>query len=268
VVTPIVVCGAAGRMGRTLVQLIAAHPEARLAAAVEQPGHASIGTDAGVLAGIGELGVAVSDDYTGVATPDTVTLDFTLAAAALEHLRVAARAKAAIVIGTTGFDDAQGKEIAALAPQTRCVIAPNMSVGVNVLLTLVSAAAKALGDDFDPEIVEVHHRLKVDSPSGTALALGRAVADALGRDLAADARYGREGIVGKRTGREIGIMALRGGDVVGDHTVLFAGAGERIELTHRAQSRECLARGALRAALWVAGKPAGRYDMMDVLGLR
>jgi 4-hydroxy-tetrahydrodipicolinate reductase len=266
--TSMIVCGAAGRMGRTLVELIAAHPQARLHAAVEQAGHEALGRDAGEMAGVGKLGVPLTDDYARAATNDTVTLDFTMAAAALDHLRVAVRAKAAIVIGTTGFDDAQQRSIAELAPQTRCVIAPNMSVGVNVLLTLVTAAARALGDEFDPEIVEVHHRLKVDAPSGTALALGRAVADALGRELSADARYGREGIVGKRGPREIGIMALRGGDVVGDHTVLFAGAGERIELTHRAQSRDCLARGALRAALWVADKTPGRYDMMDVLGLR
>jgi 4-hydroxy-tetrahydrodipicolinate reductase len=265
--TKMIVCGAAGRMGRTLIQLIAAHPEARLHAAVEQAGHEAVGRDAGELAAVGKLGVTVSDDHASAAAADTVTLDFTSAAAAVEHLRSAATAGAAIVIGTTGFDDAQQEAIAALAPRTRCVIAPNMSVGVNVLLTLVGAAARVLGDDFDPEIVEIHHRLKVDAPSGTALALGRAVAAALGRDLRSDARFGREGIVGRREQREIGVMALRGGDVVGDHTVLFAGLGERLELTHRAQSRDCLARGALRAALWVESKPPGRYDMMDVLGL-
>jgi 4-hydroxy-tetrahydrodipicolinate reductase len=175
--------------------------------------------------------------------------------------------KAAIVIGTTGFDEAQRREIDDLAPRTRAVIAPNMSVGVNVLIGLVARAAEILGSDFDPEIVEIHHRLKVDAPSGTALALGRAVADASARDLKEDARYGREGLVGKRTDREIGIMALRGGDVIGDHTVIFAGIGERLELTHRSQSRECLARGAVRAGLWLAGRKPGRYGMADVLGL-
>lgn len=266
--TSIIVCGAAGRMGRTLIQLIAAHPEATLHGAVEQAGHESLGRDAGEVAGVGQLGVAVTDDYASVATAETVTLDFTIATSALDHLEVAVGAKAAIVVGTTGFDEAQQKRIAELAPRTRCVIAPNMSVGVNVLLTLVGEAARALGDEFDPEIVEMHHRLKVDSPSGTALALGRVVAESLGRDLGKDGRFGREGLIGKRGGREIGIMALRGGDVVGDHTVVFAGAGERLELTHRAQSRDCLARGALRAALWVADKKPGRYDMLDVLGLR
>jgi 4-hydroxy-tetrahydrodipicolinate reductase len=142
-----------------------------------------------------------------------------------------------------------------------------MSIGVNVLLKLVTAAAAALGDEFDAEVVEMHHRMKVDAPSGTALALGRALASALGRDFEREARYGRAGLVGKRTASEIGVLALRGGDVVGDHTVIFAGTGERLELTHRAQSRECLARGAVRAALWVAGRPPGRYGMADVLGL-
>jgi 4-hydroxy-tetrahydrodipicolinate reductase len=196
-----------------------------------------------------------------------VTLDFTIANAAMEHLRTAVAKHAAIVVGTTGFDEAQRRELDGLAPRTQSVIAPNMSVGVNVLLELVAQAAELLGSDFDPEIVEIHHRLKVDAPSGTALALGRAVANALDRDLNEDARYGRAGLAGKRTDREIGIMALRGGDVIGDHTVIFAGIGERLELTHRSQSRECLARGAVRAGLWLAGQKPGRYGMADVLGL-
>jgi 4-hydroxy-tetrahydrodipicolinate reductase len=262
-----IVCGAAGRMGRTLVALIEQNEGAHLHAAVEMTGHESLGTDAGKLAGVRELGVPIGADYESVVTPETVTLDFTIAGAAMEHLRAAVARRAAIVIGTTGFDEAQRLELDDLAPRIRSVIAPNMSVGVNVLLKLVSQAAEILGSDFDPEIVEMHHRLKVDAPSGTALALGRAVAQASGRDLKEDARYGREGIVGKRTDREIGIMALRGGDVIGDHTVLFAGIGERLELTHRAQSRECLARGAVRAGLWLATQKPGRYGMADVLGL-
>jgi 4-hydroxy-tetrahydrodipicolinate reductase len=262
-----IVCGAAGRMGRTLVALIEQNEGAHLHAAVEIAGHESLGTDAGKLAGVRELGVPIGADYDRVVTPETVTLDFTIAGAALEHLRTAVAKRAAIVIGTTGFDEAQRREIDDLAPSIRSVIAPNMSVGVNVLLKLVSQAAEILGSDFDPEIVEIHHRLKVDAPSGTALALARVVANASGRDLNEDARYGREGIVGRRTDREIGIMALRGGDVVGDHTVLFAGIGERLELTHRAQSRECLARGAVRAGLWLVSQQPGRYGMADVLGL-
>jgi 4-hydroxy-tetrahydrodipicolinate reductase len=265
--TPIIVCGAAGRMGRTLVQLVHQHPDTTLRAAVEAANHPWLGRDVGEIAGLGTVGVRVTDDYAGAVAADAVTLDFTIPAATLDHLRTAAATVAPIVIGTTGYNEAEQAELDRLAPQTRAVVASNMSVGVNVLLKLVTTAAAILGPDFDPEIVEIHHRLKVDAPSGTALALGRAVAGALGRDLRRDARYGREGVVGKRTNQEIGIMALRGGDAVGDHTVIFAGLGERLELTHRSQSRDCLARGALRAALWVVGQPVGRYSMMDVLGL-
>jgi 4-hydroxy-tetrahydrodipicolinate reductase len=264
---PLIVCGAAGRMGRTLIRLIAEIPQARLLAAVESSGHEAVGGDAGDLAGIAALGVAVTDDYAAVATADSVGLDFTTPAASLEHLRAAVAARAGIAIGTTGFEPAQIEEIDTLAAQTRSVIAPNMSVGINVLLSLVRSAATALGDDFDPEIVEIHHRMKVDAPSGTALALGRAVADAMGRDFDADARLSRAGLIGERPEKEIGIMTLRGGDAVGDHTVMFAGLGERIELTHRAQSRECLARGAVRAGIWLATRAPGRYGMADVLGL-
>jgi len=267
VTVPIIVCGAAGRMGRTLVRLVHEEPGAHLHGAVENPGNPTLGQDAGVLAGVQALGIGVSDDYERVAAPGTVTLDFTTASAALEHLRVAVAKHAAIVIGTTGYSADEQRELDALAGRTPCVVAANMSVGVNVLLTLVEQAAAALGAGFDPEIVEIHHRMKVDSPSGTALALGRAAAAGLGRDFERSKRLAREGIVGARTDQEIGIVALRGGDVVGDHTVVFSGMGERVELTHRAHSRDCLARGAVRAALWLAGKPAGRYSMRDVLGL-
>ena len=263
----LVVCGAAGRMGRTIIGLIAAEPGARLRAAIEREGHPALGQDAGVLAGGAALGVPLTADYAAAATADTVTLDFTAPEATLEHLRSAVRAGAGIVVGTTGLSAAQQRELDDLAPRTRSVIAANMSIGVNVLLTLVERAAAALGDAFDPEIVEMHHRLKVDAPSGTALALGRAVAAGLGRNFERSARLAREGIVGKRTDEEIGIVALRGGDVVGDHTVVFAGMGERLELTHRATNRDCLARGAVRAGLWLADKPVGRYAMRDVLGL-
>ena len=260
-----IVCGAAGRMGRTLVQLIAASDQATLVGAVEARGNSTVGTDAGTLAGVGSLGVAVTDDYEAVAAPDTVTLDFTNAEAALEHLAAAAKRGAAIVIGSTGFNAEQQRELDTLAGKTRTVIAPNMSVGIAVLQRLIREAATAL-PDFDPEIVEIHHRMKVDAPSGTALALARTVADASGRTLEKDAVYGRSGIVGKRPSNEVGVVAMRGGDIVGDHTVVFAGLGERIELTHRAQSRDCLARGAIRAGLWLAGQKPGRYGMADVLG--
>ena len=264
--TPIIVCGAAGRMGKTLIGLVAQSLATQLVAAVEATGHAAVGTDAGDAAGCGSRGVTISDELAAVVRDDAVILDFTNAAAALDHLRVAAAHRAPIVIGSTGFTEAQRAELDRLAPQTRSVIAPNMSVGIAVLQRLVRDAAQALGSEFDAEIVELHHRMKVDAPSGTALALGRTLAEATGRTLAQEAVYGREGVIGQRKQNEIGILALRGGDVVGDHTVIFAGLGERIELTHRAQSRECLARGAIRAALWLVHQPAGRYSMSDVLG--
>lgn len=266
--TRIVVCGAAGRMGRTLVTLIAQNAATTLVGAVEASGHDALGKDAGELAGVGALGVRIGSEFGAVAQPDAVALDFTNAAAALDHLRTAVQQKSPIVIGSTGFTAPQQAEMDSLAPQTRCVIAPNMSVGIAVLQRLAHEAAVALADDFDPEIVEIHHRMKVDAPSGTALALAKTVAAATKRTLATDAVYGREGVVGQRPPREIGVMALRGGDIVGDHTVIFAGMGERIELTHRAQSRDCLARGAIRAALWLQQQPVGRYSMADVLGWR
>jgi len=196
-------------------------------------------------------------------------LDFTIAPAALAHLRTATESGAAIVVGTTGFSSEESREAQALARKTRTIIAANMSAGVNVLLKLVVDAARLLGPGFDPEISEVHHRMKVDAPSGTALALGRALAEALGRSLERSQVSTRQGTVGKRRDEEIGVMALRGGDLVGDHTVYFLGHGERLELTHRAQSRECLARGAVRAGLWLAEqtKP-GLYTMADVLGIK
>ena len=262
-----IVCGAAGRMGRTLVTLIAQNPAASLAGAIEVLGHPGLGTDAGTLAGIAALGVPLTDRLTAVAAPDTVILDFTNAEGALANLRTAVDLGSAVVIGSTGFSAAQQADLDALAPRVRSVVGANMSVGVTVLHRLIQAAAAALGPEFDAEIVEMHHRLKVDAPSGTALALARTVAAASGRTFPDDVISARAGVIGKRTGREIGVMALRGGDVVGDHTVIFAGLGERIELTHRAHSRECLARGAVRAGLWVAGQPPGRYGMADVLGL-
>lgn len=267
-VTNVIVCGAAGRMGRSLIALTASDPELKLVGAIEAEGVPFVGTDAGEVAGVGALGVRVSTDYAAIARPDSVALDFTNAEVALTHLREAVGRQAPIVIGSTGFNADQQREVDELAPRTRAVVAANMSVGVNVLLQLVRSAARALGDAFDPEIVEIHHRMKIDSPSGTALALGRALAGELGRDLTSSGVYGREGVIGKRTEKEVGVMALRGGDVIGDHTVLFIGMGERLELTHRAQSRDCLARGALRAAKWLgAKKEPGRYSMADVLGL-
>lgn len=263
----VIVCGAAGRMGKILVSLVQEHPEARLVGAIEAPGHPALGKDAGDVAGLGPIGVLMTSDYAALAAADTVTLDFTMPEAALAHLRVAVAQQAAIVIGTTGFSAEQRAETEALAPQTRSIIAANMSIGVNVLLKVVADVAKILQDGFDPEIFEIHHRFKVDAPSGTALALGRAIATAQGKDFDRQAKLARQGITGQRTDEEIGIVALRGGDAVGDHTVVFAGFGERLEFTHRAQSRECLARGAVRAALWLPQQQPGLYTMKDVLGL-
>ncbi len=266
--TKFVVCGAAGRMGRLILACLRETPGAEVAGAIEAAGHAALGRDAGEVAGGAAIGVPITADFAAAARPDTVTLDFTIAEAAIEHLRVASAAGAAIVVGTTGFSPDVRAEADALAKKTRTIIAPNMSVGVNVLVRLVEEAAKLLGSGFDPEVFEVHHRMKVDAPSGTALALASAVATATGRELAKTAVYGREGMTGKRTDAELGVLAARGGDVVGDHTVYFFGMGERLELSHRAQSRECLARGAVRAGLWLAkqSKP-GLYSMADVLGL-
>jgi len=264
----LVVCGAAGRMGRLIVELIREDPGAELAAAVEADGHPALGRDAGEVAGGAPLGVAIGADYAAAAAPDTVTLDFTIASAALAHLKVASAKQAAIVIGTTGFSESESREAKALGEKTRTIIAANMSVGVNVLLKLVADAAKLVGPSFDAEVSEIHHRMKVDAPSGTALALARAIAAATGRDLGKTRVSARDGMTGKRRDEELGVMALRGGDVVGDHTVYFLGHGERLELTHRAQSRECLARGAVRAGIWLAKqKKPGLYSMADVLGL-
>jgi 4-hydroxy-tetrahydrodipicolinate reductase len=254
-------------MGRLLVELAAATPELRVAGAIEAPGHAAIGSDAGGVAGTAALGVPVTADLSAVCRPEHVVVDFTTPAATLAHAEVAATAGAGLVIGTTGLGPDEDARLRRTAARTRAVIAANYSVGVTVLLELVARAASLLGDGFDAEIVELHHHHKRDAPSGTALALGRAIATARGQDFEAVKTLARDGLVGPRRAGEIGIAGLRGGDVVGDHTVLFAGLGERVELVHRAQSRACLARGALRAAAWVAGKPAGLYAMRDVLGL-
>jgi 4-hydroxy-tetrahydrodipicolinate reductase len=263
----LVVCGAAGRMGRLLVALAREDAALSVAGAIEAPGHPAVGRDAGEFAGGGPLGVRIGDDLDDVCTRDRVVLDFTTPEATLAHVRVAAERGAGLVVGTTGFDAEQERTLRALAARTRTVLAANMSVGVTVLTELVASAARLLDATFESEIVEIHHHGKKDAPSGTALALGRAIAAARGQDFQRTAVLAREGLVGARRADEIGIVGLRAGDAVGDHTVVFGGLGERIELTHRAQSRECLARGALRAARWVATRPPGVHSMRDVLGL-
>ena len=241
-------------MGRLLVALAREDPRLRVAGAGEAAGGAAVG-------------VRVGDDLGAVCRAEQVVLDFTAPAATLVHARLAAERGAGLVIGTTGLDAGQQRELAALAARTRTVLAPNMSVGVTVLTALVSLAARLLDASFEAEIVELHHHAKTDAPSGTALALARAVAAARSQDFERAKRLAREGLVGERPRDEIGIVGLRAGDAVGDHTVVFGGLGERLELVHRAQSRDCLARGALRAARWVAGRPPGLYSMRDVLGL-
>ena len=264
----IAIAGAAGRMGRTLIATCAERPGLALAAAFEHAGSSALGLDAGVLAGLPANGIAVTADDALAATAFDVLIDFTSPAATLAHAAACAASGRALVVGTTGLTAAQKAELAAAATRTPVMFAANMSVGVTLCLALLRQAAQVLGDDFDVEIIEAHHRHKVDAPSGTALRMGEVVADALGRDLADCAVYGREGQTGARDRRTIGFATVRGGDIVGDHTVLFAGEGERIEITHKASSRLTFARGALRAAAWLAGRPAGLYDMQDVLGLR
>jgi 4-hydroxy-tetrahydrodipicolinate reductase len=254
-------------MGRLLLALARDDARLRVAGAIEAPGHPAIGRDAGELAGGPSLGVAVRGELGPICAREHVVLDFTVPEATLAHVRVAAERGAGLVVGTTGFDARQRDELRTLAGRTRTVWAANMSVGVTVLTELVSAAARLLDPSFEAEIVEIHHHAKRDAPSGTALALGHAVAAARGQDFDRSAVLAREGLVGARRPDEIGIVGLRAGDAVGDHTVVFGGLGERIELTHRAQSRDGLARGALRAALWVAARPPGVYSMRDVLGL-
>ena len=262
----IAVAGAAGRMGRTVIQALAEAEDARLAAALEMPGHESAGSDAGTLAGVGEQGVRIVDREAGMGSFD-VLIDFTNAASALTHLEECVRRERPAVIGATGFDDSQKAAVHEMAKHVPVVLAPNMSVGVNLCLRLLQSAARALGDEVDIEIIEAHHRHKVDAPSGTALRMGEVVAEALGRDLRECAVFGREGHTGARDRATIGFETIRAGDIVGEHTVLFAGAGERVEITHRSSSRMNYAAGALRAARWVKGRPCGVYDMLDVLGL-
>jgi 4-hydroxy-tetrahydrodipicolinate reductase len=261
------VVGAAGRMGRMLIATIAATPGCAVAGGAERPGNPAIGADLGRLAGLEPLGVTVVDDPDRLFAAADAVLDFTAPAASVAHAAVAARHRKAHVIGTTGLESDQIAAIERAARDTAIVFAPNMSLGVNLLLAVVEQVARALDPDWDIEIVEMHHRHKVDAPSGTALALGRAAATGRGVSLDDVARRSRDGIVGARPKGEIGFATLRGGDVVGDHSVIFAAEGERVEITHKAGSRAIFARGAVKAALWARGKPAGLYGMKDVLGL-
>jgi 4-hydroxy-tetrahydrodipicolinate reductase len=263
----IAVAGASGRMGQMLVDAIRAADDCTLSGALDKAGSLSVGQDAGAVSG-SPVGVTITSDLHAGLRHSSVLIDFTRPEGTLAHLQVCRELGLAAVIGTTGFTDAQKAEIATIAQDIAIVLAPNMSVGVNVTLKLLEMAAKALSTGYDIEIVEAHHRHKVDAPSGTALKMGEVVAAALGRDLKDCAVYAREGVTGERDPSSIGFATIRGGDIVGDHTVLFAGIGERIEISHKSSSRVTYAQGSLRSVRFLAGKKSGLYDMFDVLSLR
>jgi 4-hydroxy-tetrahydrodipicolinate reductase len=263
----IAVMGAAGRMGKTLIEAVQQAEGVGLGAAIDRPDSSLVGADAGELAALGKIGVRLSGDLRDALEQFDVLVDFTHPSVTLKNLEVCRQAGKAMVIGTTGFSAAEKQLLADAGKHIPIVFAANFSVGVNLCLKLLDTAARVLGDDVDIEIIEAHHRHKVDAPSGTALRMGEVVASALGRDLEKVAVYGREGQTGARERETIGFATVRGGDVVGDHTVLFAADGERVEITHKASSRMTFAKGAVRAARWLDGRAPGLYDMQDVLGL-
>ena len=263
-----IVTGASGRMGGRIVSLIAETDGIELAGAVEKKGHPAVGKDVGEGLGLGRTGILIGDSVPGCIDRGDVVIDFTSHDVSLGHLEIAAAAGKAIVIGSTGFTGVEMKRVRELAASARCVLAPNMSVGVNVMLKVLADVSALLGDDYDVEIVEAHHHLKKDAPSGTAIKMAQVIAESLGRDLDQVGVYSRKGMIGERTKPEIGIQTVRAGDIVGEHTVIFGGMGERLEFIHRAHSRDNFARGAIRAALWVVGRGNGLYDMQDVIGLK
>jgi len=261
-----IVVGAAGKMGGRIIHIIKETPSIKLSRAIERSDHPAIGKDIGEVIGLGKMGVPLE----GLLKKEggDVLINFSSPQASIESLEFAKEAGLAIVIGTTGLSSEQMNKVKELSKNVRCVLAPNMSVGVNVMFRIVQEVAKVLGPEYDIEILEAHHRLKKDSPSGTAIKLGELIANAVGRDFGKVGVYGRKGMVGERTKDEIGMQVIRAGDIVGEHTVLFGGIGERLEITHRAHNRDNFARGAVRAALWVVNQPNGLYDMQDVLGLK
>jgi 4-hydroxy-tetrahydrodipicolinate reductase len=264
----LIVCGVGGRMGGAVVRAVGQTAGVQLAAAIDKPGSGRVGKDAGEVAGAGQLGIRVSDKIEAYLKRRAVIIDFTNPQASLDYLRAAAKNATPIVMATTGFNAEQLAEIKRLARRAPTLLSANTSLGVNVLISLLGQAAKMLGEDYDVEIVEAHHRFKKDAPSGTALALGRSVANALNRDLEQVGINGRKGIVGERSKKEIALLSVRAGDIVGEHTVIFGGVGERLEFIHRAHSRDTFARGAIRAAQWLAKQKPGFYGMQDVLGLK
>ncbi len=264
----IAITGASGRMGRALIEAVQSSAETELTLATVSPSSSLVGSDAGEVAGQGKLGLLLTPHLQEGLDNVDVVIDFTTPEATLSHLSQLAGTNTAIVIGTTGFTAAQMAELRAYSEQLPVVFAANYSVGVNLSLQLLRTAARVMGEGADIEVIEAHHRHKVDAPSGTALRMGEAVAETLGRDLAECAVYGRQGQEGPRKNDTIGFATVRAGDIVGEHTVMFATEGERLEITHKASSRQTFARGAVRAALWLAGQGNGLYDMEDVLGFR
>ncbi len=262
-----IITGAAGRMGMRLVALTQETEGLSLTGAIERKEHPALGQDAGEPAHIGKTGILLSDDLQACLAQSDVVIDFTSPSSCLAHLDQVVKASKAMVIGTTGFSDQELTQLKALATKIPCVFSPNMSVGINVLVNTIGKIAKALGETYNIEVIEAHHNKKKDAPSGTALKLAEALADGMGWNLEEVGVYARHGMTGERKTKEIGIQTIRAGDIVGDHTILFAGPGERIEITHRAHTRDTFARGALRAVEWVAHKPPGLYSMADVLGL-
>ncbi|MGD0281687.1 MAG: 4-hydroxy-tetrahydrodipicolinate reductase [Dissulfurispiraceae bacterium] len=264
----IIVTGATGRMGGRILALLKEYPDLQLAGALEKKGCKDVGRDVGYLLGSGEINIQLSDVLENIIAKGDIVIDFTVPAATMQNAKIAAANGKAMVIGTTGLSKDEVEAIRLLSVDVPVVLAPNMSVGVNVLLKVLRDVARVLGDDYDIEIIEAHHRMKKDAPSGTALKMAQVIADAVQRNLDEVGVYARKGIIGERSKKEIGIQTIRAGDIVGEHTVLFGGLGERIEITHKASSRDTFARGALRAALWVADRGPGLYDMQDVLGLK
>jgi 4-hydroxy-tetrahydrodipicolinate reductase len=263
-----IVSGAAGRMGARIISMIHGSEGIILAGAFEHPENRYVGQDAGQLAGLGEIGIRIAGSIDEVIGLGEVVIDFSTPGATLENLKKAASHGLSMVIGTTGITGEELKQIEKLAGKIRCVMSPNMSVGMNVMFRIVEEMAGILGNDYDIEILEAHHRLKKDAPSGTAMRLAQILANATNRDLSKVAVYARRGVTGERGDKEIGIQALRAGDITGDHTVMFGGTGERLELIHRAHNRDNFARGALKAAKWIVNQPVGLYDMQDVLGIK
>ena len=264
----VVVTGAGGKMSGRIISLISAMADIKVVGSVEAAGHPLLGCDVGQGLGLGKTGVLVCDKLADCIDQADVVIDFTSHEASLQNLKIAGERNRAIVIGSTGFTSDEMKMVKGFAVNTRCVLAPNMSVGVNVMFKILEYCAGILGDDYDVEIVEAHHHWKKDSPSGTAMKMAQVIAGKLGRNLDDVGVYERKGLIGERTKKEIGIQTIRAGDIVGEHTVIFGGIGERLEFTHRAHNRDNFAKGAIRAAQWVVNQKNGLYDMQDVLELR